>query len=204
MIGILALQGCVEPHERQLARLGVAARRVRLAADLDGISGLILPGGESTTMLHLLKVFAMIEPLQERASKILYWGVCAGAILMARSLAETSVRGPGQFTLGIMDVTVERNAYGRQRESFTDEVELAGGRRQSATFIRAPRFVAWGAGVSVAGSNDGEAVFLEAGAHMITAFHPELSENLFFHERFARKCGEVVGDAPAARHSLRV
>ena len=187
MIGILALQGCVEPHERQLARLGL----VRLPADLAGISGLILPGGESTTMLHLLRVFDMVEPLKERAKEIPFWGVCAGAILMSRALSDASVRAPGQFTLGIVDVTVERNAYGRQLESFTGDVTLTEGGCET-TFIRAPKFVAWGKSVRVAGTHKREAVFLESGAHMLTAFHPELSENLFFHETFARKCGEAI------------
>lgn len=188
MIGILALQGCVEPHEAHLEKLGIPHKRVRLPKDLQGIGGLILPGGESTTMLHLLRVFDMVEAVQKRAKEIPYWGICAGSILMARELVGKS-RGPNQISLNIMDIIVERNAYGRQMESFTDGVELGDGSREEATFIRAPKFSAWGKNVRVAGNYGKEAVFLEEGQHMVTAFHPELSQNLFFHRYFAKKCG---------------
>lgn len=201
MIGILALQGCVEPHARHLAELGIPCKKVRLAADLDGVRGLILPGGESTTMLHLMRVFQMVEPLQATARVIPFWGVCAGAILMAKELM--GARGPGQVSLGIMDVTVERNAYGRQLESFTDDVELTGGVRESATFIRAPKFIAWGACVEVCGRYRNEVVFLSEGRHMMTAFHPELSENLYFHRLFAERAGFVNASATSQNTSAR-
>ena len=184
MIGILALQGAVEPHEKHFHALGLKTLRVRQAKDLERVQGLVLPGGESTTMLHLLRVFAMVDPLVARAREIPFWGICAGAILMAREL-EGASRGPGQFSLGIMDFSVERNAYGRQLESFTDDVLLTGGQRESSTFIRAPRFRSWGKGVKVLGERAGEPVFLGEGRHLVSAFHPELSTNLFFHEQFA-------------------
>ncbi len=185
MIGILALQGAVEPHENHFRALGLATLRVRCADDLKKVDGLVLPGGESTTMLHLLRVFAMLDPLVERSRAIPFWGICAGAILMARAL-EGASKGPGQFSLGIMDFTIERNAYGRQLDSFTDNVELSDGRRELATFIRAPKFRNWGPGVSVLGSYDNEPVFLGDGRHWASAFHPELSQNLYFHEQFAK------------------
>ena len=190
-IGILALQGCVEPHEKHLAALGVPSLRVRNRAQLEAVDGLILPGGESTTMLHLLRVFDMVDLFCQRAAEIPYWGVCAGAILMAREL-EGTVRGPGQKGLNIMDVAVERNAYGRQLESFTDKVELSDGRVEMATFIRAPKFRHWGESVTVLGHTAGEAVMLAQGRHLMTAFHPELSASSWCHEFFLERCREIT------------
>jgi 5'-phosphate synthase pdxT subunit len=179
-IGILALQGCVEPHAEHLRRLGVEARLVRQRKHLGGIQGIILPGGESTTMLKLAHQFGLWEELRELGGKIPFWGVCAGAILMAKQ-----VENPRQESLGTIDLHVRRNAYGRQVDSFQQEIEL-GGAVETAVFIRAPKFVSWGKGVAVAGRVSGEAVFLESGRHMVTAFHPELSESPWCHERFLR------------------
>jgi pyridoxal 5'-phosphate synthase pdxT subunit len=178
-VGILSLQGCVEPHAVHLRQLGVNVRYVRQARDLEGIGGLILPGGESTTMLKLARQFELWDKLQALSAAIPFWGVCAGSILMARE-----VENPSQESLGIMDIQVRRNAYGRQIDSFQQDIELGGGRMEQAVFIRAPKFVSWGAGVQVSGRVAGEAVFLEEGRHMVTAFHPELSPSLWFHEHF--------------------
>lgn len=186
VVGILALQGCVEPHERHLAKLGASFIRVRKANDLSQVSGLILPGGESTTMLKLLEIFSLIEPLKERARTIPLWGICAGSILMAREISEDS-RAPGQYSLGLMDFSVSRNAYGRQLESFSDGILLEDGRQEVSTFIRAPKFLTWGPFVKAVGRCRGETVFLEEGKNMVTAFHPELSDNLFFHDHFLQK-----------------
>lgn len=178
VVGVLSLQGCVEPHSRHLKALGVEPRLVRLPQDLNGISGLILPGGESTTMLKLAKQFDLWLPLQEKAKEIPFWGVCAGSILMA-----SEVENPKQESLQVMDVKVRRNAYGRQLESFQQDIDL-GNDVEQAVFIRAPKFVSWGPKVNVVGRVREDAVFLAEGKHMITAFHPELTESHWCHERF--------------------
>lgn len=180
-IGILALQGAVEPHAQHLRKLGAEVVYVRLPQDLQGISGLILPGGESTTMLKLAKQFDLWEPLRAKAQEIPFWGICAGSILMAKS-----VENPQQESLGVMDIAVRRNAYGRQLESFQQELQTESG-PQAAVFIRAPKFTGWGKSVRVAGTLNGDAVFLEEGKHMATAFHPELTDNGWFHRRFLAK-----------------
>lgn len=181
MIGILALQGCVEPHAAHLQKMGVPFRLVRLPQDLEGLSGLILPGGESTTMIRLAKLFDLWQPLKSTSKEIPFWGICAGSILMAKT-----VENPGQESLGVMDITVRRNAYGRQLESAQEEVDL-NGKKETAVFIRAPKFVEQGPQVKVAGTVSGEPVFLEEGRHMVTAFHPELADSHWCHEIFIQK-----------------
>lgn len=180
MIGILALQGCIEPHAKHLGAMGAEFRCVRLPKDLEGLGGLILPGGESTTMLRLAESFGLWDAL--KGSDIPFWGVCAGSILMAME-----VENPAQISLGKMDLKVRRNAYGRQLESFQGDVTLVDGKKESAVFIRAPKFMSWGASVKVVGTVGGEAVFLEQGKHMVTAFHPELTDSHWCHELFLKK-----------------
>lgn len=176
LIGILALQGCVEPHAAHLKKLGHESRFIRQRQELEGIRALILPGGESTTMLKLAKQFGLWEPLKELAKEIPFWGICAGSILMARS-----VENPAQESLGVMEIDVRRNAYGRQLESFQQDLQTDAG-PQAAVFIRAPKFLSWGPNVKVRGSLNGEAVFLDDNRHIVTAFHPELTENSWFHQ----------------------
>ena len=186
VIGILALQGCVEPHKKHLEALGAEVRLIRMPQDLIGIDGLILPGGESSTMLKLMKSFALWEPVKELSHKIPFWGICAGSILMAKA-----VENPKQDCLAVMDVAVKRNAYGRQLESFEAPIELNDlelDELASAVFIRAPKFSHWGADVKVCGQVKGEPVFLESGSHMVTAFHPELTESHWCHKIFLDKC----------------
>jgi 5'-phosphate synthase pdxT subunit len=185
VVGVLALQGSVEPHAEHLRALGVTVRYIKNPQDLDGISGLILPGGESTTMIKLAKVFSLWEPLQKKAKEIPYWGVCAGSILMART-----VENPAQESLDVMDVVVRRNAYGRQLESFVTEFSLKEypSVKAEAVFIRAPKFMKWGSDVRVGAEMKGEAVFLDTGTHMVTAFHPELTKNHWAHEIFLKRC----------------
>jgi 5'-phosphate synthase pdxT subunit len=178
MIGILALQGCLDPHAKHLASLGAKSLLVKTNSDLALAKGLILPGGESTTMIKLAKAYGLWDRLQQRAAEIPYWGVCAGSILMAKA-----VENPAQESLGVMDVVVRRNAYGRQLDSFQASVDL-GSQSEPAVFIRAPKFVSWGPGVAVKGFVAGEPAFLDDGRHMITAFHPELTESPWFHELF--------------------
>jgi pyridoxal 5'-phosphate synthase pdxT subunit len=183
-VGILSLQGCVEPHADHLRALGVEVRHVYKAEDLRGIQGLILPGGESTTMLKLAMEWGLWEPLQKAAKEIPFWGICAGSILMAKE-----VENPQQPSLGVMDIKVRRNAYGRQVDSFQQSIELTGGEKEEApaVFIRAPKFVSWGPSVKVAGQVNGESVYLEEGRHMVTAFHPELTDSHWAHRRFLSK-----------------
>ena len=183
-IGILALQGCIEPHAKHLEKLGIPHSFVKTKEDLAAVDGLILPGGESTTMIRVALSFSLWEDLAKRAEKIPYWGICAGSILMAKE-----VQNPSQISLGTMDLVVKRNAYGRQLDSFQGVVEMARGNGE-AVFIRAPKFVSWGSQVKVLGKVQGEAVFLEEGRHMVTAFHPELTENSFFHQYFLEKVSQ--------------
>ncbi|RZA08929.1 MAG: pyridoxal 5'-phosphate synthase glutaminase subunit PdxT [Proteobacteria bacterium] len=179
---MLALQGCVEPHVRHLNSLGATVKEVRLPADLAGIEGLVLPGGESTTMLKLANQFSLWDPLKESAAKVPFWGICAGSILMARE-----VENPAQSSLGVMDIVVRRNAYGRQIDSFQEDVHLSSGEVQPAAFIRAPMFLSWGPAVSVLGTVRGDSTFLSQGHHMVTAFHPELSSSHWCHELFLKR-----------------
>lgn len=180
-VGILSLQGCVDPHAEHLKRLGADVRFVYSAKDLTGLHGLILPGGESTTMLKLAMEWGLWEPLKEKAKEIPYWGICAGSILMARQ-----VENPSQDSLGVMELKVRRNAYGSQVDSFQQEIELSAGEKidAPAVFIRAPKFLSWGSAVKVAGKVNGEAVYLDDGRHIVTAFHPELTDSSWCHARF--------------------
>lgn len=180
-IGILALQGCIDPHARHLEKLHVDFSFVKTPSELELVDGLILPGGESTTMIKLAKHYDLWEPLRARAGRIPYWGICAGSIIMARQ-----VENPSQDSLGVFDLSVRRNAYGRQMESFQQNVELSQG-EEPAVFIRAPKFLSWGKGVSVKGRVQGEPAFLDDGRHMVTAFHPELTESSWFHRIFLER-----------------
>ncbi len=181
IVGILALQGCLEPHEKHLRALGADVRLVKSAAELAEVHGLILPGGESSTMLKLARQFGMWDALKERAREIPYWGICAGSILMARA-----VESPAQESLDVMDLVIVRNAYGRQVDSFQGEIAVDG-EKHPAVFIRAPKFKSWGPSVKERGRVGTEAVFLESERHMVTAFHPELTEDSWFHERFLER-----------------
>lgn len=187
LVGILALQGCIEPHQKHLDALGVNYRLVQLPEQLEGIQGLILPGGESTTMIKLAKMFGLWDPLIEKAKSIPYWGICAGSILMAKE-----VENPSQESLSVMDLSVRRNAYGRQLESFQGVVKLANGQEEPAVFIRAPKFVKWGSQVKEAGSVDGDIAFLDDGFHMVTAFHPELTDSSWFHKLFLHRIDQIT------------
>ncbi|HEY8280750.1 MAG TPA: pyridoxal 5'-phosphate synthase glutaminase subunit PdxT [Bdellovibrionota bacterium] len=186
VIGILSLQGCVEPHAEHLRALGCEVRYVRQAKDLTGIQGLILPGGESTTMLKLAKKFGLWDELKKLSGKIPFWGICAGAILMAKE-----VENPSQESLAVMDLKVRRNAYGRQVDSFQQDIQLESG-TEPAVFIRAPKFLSWSGAVKELGKVKGEAVFLESGRHMVTAFHPELGSSGWCHRRFLEKVGNAI------------
>jgi 5'-phosphate synthase pdxT subunit len=189
-VGVLALQGCIDPHTRHLEAMGAEAVLVKLPQDLATVEGLILPGGESTTMTKLAKPSGLWEALQETSHKIPFWGVCAGAILMARQ-----VENPAQESLNVMDVKLRRNAYGRQKESFQTEVQLVTGEVEPAVFIRAPKFLSWGSGVKVQGRIGEEVAFLDDGFHLMTAFHPELTTSHWFHRLFLERIRKLSGKA---------
>ena len=182
-VGVLALQGDVREHAEALAGLGVAAREVRTLAGLDAVDGLILPGGESTTIARLLLAFGLHQPLRERIEGGLpAWGTCAGAILLARRAPELD-----RPTLGVLDVTAERNAFGRQADSFETDLACAGvgGGAMRAVFIRAPRLRDPGPGVEVLATlGDGSIAACREGRVLATAFHPELTPDGRLHAYF--------------------
>ena len=186
--GVLALQGDFEAHLGSLRAIGAPARAVRHARELDGLLGLVIPGGESTTLLHLMADepwFDAIRGLHARGGAIL--GTCAGAILLAREIVN-----PAQANLGLLDATIERNAWGRQVDSFEthiDAPELGG--RLSAVFIRAPRFRAIGPGVEVLARLDGEPVLVRQGNVLAATFHPEIAGEPRLHAAFVQ-AGAVV------------
>ena len=167
-IGVLALQGDFEAHCKTLEQAGARALEVRTAADLSGVDGLILPGGESTTMLKLLDIEGLFEPLLEFGRHYPIFGTCAGAILLA-----TDVLHPCQRSLALVDITVERNGYGRQVDSRIVEIEVEG-QRTEAVFIRAPIIRRAGPQVRVLATYLEQPVLAEQGHHMVATFHPEL------------------------------
>ncbi len=192
MIGILAVQGDFREHEQVYRHLGLPTRRVRKARDLEGIQGLVVPGGESTTIGKLAREYGVEEEARRRveAGELAVWGTCAGAIWLAREV----VGYPGQPRLGVMDIAVRRNAYGRQVESFETDLEVEGFDRPfHAIFIRAPAFVRTGPGVRVLARYRGEPVFVVEGRRMATTFHPELTDDPRVHRYFARLAGVLEG-----------
>lgn len=181
--GVLALQGDFAEHLRVLERLGADGVEVRIPADLEGIDGLIIPGGESTTIRRLLDLYALTNPLTERISGGMpAWGTCAGLILLARELTDDHPR-----PLGLVDMVVARNAFGRQVDSFEEDIEVPalGDRPFHAVFIRAPVIRKVGTGVEVLSRlQDGAPVAARQGKVLVTAFHPELTGDTRFHECF--------------------
>lgn len=186
-IGVLALQGAVEPHLKKLKHLSVTPIEVRTEKGLNDLSGIILPGGESTTMLHLLKLNSLWEPLKNFIQTKPAWGICAGAILLA-----DKVTNPIQDSLKGLAIAVERNAYGRQSESFVTQLspcaQSAILNKVEAVFIRAPKFENISPSVKVFFEFDGKPVLVEEGLHLASAFHPELTNEFFVHEYFLKKC----------------
>jgi len=188
-VGVLALQGDFEAHGRALACAGAEPVLTRTASDLDGLDGLVIPGGESTTMLKLMKAEGMVGPLVEFGQKRPIFGTCAGAILLA-----SEVTHPAQPSLGLMDLTVERNAYGRQIDSrvthVTPEPDFAQRTQPGdleAVFIRAPIIRRVGAKAKVLAAYQGDPVLVEQGRHLVATFHPELSSDMRVHELFISK-----------------
>lgn len=178
-IGVLAIQGDYAAHAEALAESGAEPVEVRKPEELAGLDGLILPGGESTTMLRFLK-HPFFEALERFCGSKPVFGTCAGAIMLARE-----VRNPAQKSLGVLDAVVERNAYGRQIDSaiLTTETSLPGGPLEMV-FIRAPRIVETGAGVEVLALREGCAVLVRQGRVLAATFHPELSADRRVHRLF--------------------
>ena len=184
IVGVLALQGAVQPHRRALEALGADVLLVRTPDVLGRVDRLVLPGGESTTMSKLLVANDLLEPLRERLrGGMPAFGTCAGMILLASHVIDGR---PDQHCLGAIDVTVRRNAFGTQIDSFETDLEIAGleGGPFHAVFIRAPVVEAVGEGVEVLASVGDRAVLCRQGSTLVAAFHPELSEDRRLHERF--------------------
>jgi 5'-phosphate synthase pdxT subunit len=179
-IGVLALQGAYGAHAQRLTTLGAIPRLVRVPQELDGLDGLIMPGGESTTMLKFLERNGFFQVLQSWVRSTPTFGTCAGAILLA-----THVEHPPQPSLAALDITVERNAYGRQIDSsiLTAETALPGGPLEMV-FIRAPRIRATGPGVETLASRDGFPTLVRSGHLLAATFHPELSADPRVHQYF--------------------
>lgn len=188
-VGVLALQGAFIEHEKMLQRLDMQAVEVRLPDHLDGLDALIIPGGESTTIGKLAVSFGLLEPLREFAQHKPVWGTCAGMILLARDI------GRDQPLLGLMDVTVSRNAFGRQVDSFETDLHVPalGPEPFHAVFIRAPLVARVGEGVEVlARLEDGSIVAARQGHWLATAFHPELTGDPRFHRYFLQEVSNLL------------
>ncbi len=182
-VGVLALQGDFQAHERALQRAGAEAVAVRSAADLAGVQGLVIPGGESTTMMKLLQEENLLDPLREFGRERPIFGTCAGAILLANDVAN-----PPQPSLGLMDIDVERNAYGRQLDSRIARLQSQGMEGDlEAVFIRAPIIRRVGQDAKVLASYGGDPVLVEQGRHLAATFHPELTDDSRVHLMFLRK-----------------
>jgi 5'-phosphate synthase pdxT subunit len=207
VIGVLALQGDVREHVAALRAEGADPRPVRRPEELAGVDGIVLPGGESTTMVRLAARFGLLEPLRAAVrAELPAYGTCAGMILLADRLLDAP---PDQPTIGGLDVTVRRNAFGRQVDSFESRVELAGldGGPLTAVFIRAPWVEDAGNGVEVlgrvvGGPADGRIVAVRQGNVVATSFHPELTGDRRVHALFvdivrrhlAERAGPAAGD----------
>ena len=182
LVGVLALQGDVDEHRRALEAAGARTVAVKTRDALDAVDGLVVPGGESTTVIRLLERFDLDAPLVARVRAGLpFWGTCMGMIVAARDVA-----GLEQRTLGLLDVTVRRNAYGRQiaSEHVSLDVPVLGPRPFPAIFIRAPWIERAGREVEVLATHGGHGVFVRAGHVMGTSFHPELTDDTRVHAYF--------------------
>jgi 5'-phosphate synthase pdxT subunit len=188
-VGVLSLQGDFEAHGAALERAGAEPVYVRNAAELEDLDGLVIPGGESTTMLKLMEYENLMEPIREFGRRKPIFGTCAGAILMA-----SQVSNPAQDALGLMDLSVERNAYGRQIDSRVVRIDpeqeftkqTAPGPLE-AVFIRAPIIRSLGDGAQVLARYNGDPVLVEQGKHLVATFHPELTPDSRVHQYFLEK-----------------
>jgi len=199
-VGVLALQGNVAEHLDALRACGADPRPVRRPAELEQVAGLVLPGGESTTLSKLIVAFDLLDPLRERlAAGLPAFGSCAGMILLAREAIDAR---PDQHQLGALDIVVRRNAFGRQVQSFETDLSVTGvgGGPVRAVFIRAPWVESVGRGVdvlaripsSVRGAASGKIVAVRQGPVMATAFHPEQTGDARLHDLFLRRVREYA------------
>jgi len=190
-IGVLALQGDFAEHLVTLRRIGIAAQEVRLPRHLDGLDGLIIPGGESTTIGKLAVAYGLMEPIEAFGQEKAIWGTCAGAIFLSKDVHRH------QPLLSLMDITVERNAFGRQVSSFETDLDVPALRRidpqerpYHAVFIRAPLIEAVHEDAeALACLSDGRIVAAQQGRLLATSFHPELTDDDRFHRYFASLAG---------------
>jgi 5'-phosphate synthase pdxT subunit len=195
-VGVLALQGAFREHGRALGDVGLEPVEVRRADQLDELDGLIIPGGESTTMWKLMDAYGLEQPiraLHDRGAPV--FGTCAGMILVAREAVDGV---PGQRSLGLIDVVVRRNAFGRQVASFEADLALAGDPDPlTGVFIRAPWIESAGPGVEVLAEHGGHAVAASQDGVLVTAFHPELTTDRRLHRRFAEMVAAARGKVAA-------
>jgi 5'-phosphate synthase pdxT subunit len=183
LVGVLALQGDVSEHVAALRKLLKEVRIVKKAAHLKGLKGLVIPGGESTTVGKLMVKYGLPEAIREYRPAI--YGTCAGTILMAREIVGTQ-----QFSLNLMDIKVERNAYGRQRESFESDISIPtlSAKPFKGVFIRAPVIKRVGENVEVLGTCNGHPVLVRQGKYLASTFHPELTGDMRIHKYFISLC----------------
>jgi pyridoxal 5'-phosphate synthase pdxT subunit len=187
-IGVLALQGAFREHVQILRRLGADVVEVRLPDQLDGLDGLVIPGGETTTMMRLLSIYGLDEAIRRFDGSV--FGTCAGMIVLDRA------------HLGLVDLEVDRNAYGRQVASFEADIPVDGGEPMRGVFIRAPRVREVGPKVEVLAELDGAPVLVRDGRFLVAAFHPELTDDTRVHELFLELVREArfdEGEASLAR-----
>jgi len=179
-VGVLALQGDFEAHARAVRSAGADPFEVRTSSELSSADALIIPGGESTTIRKLATTYGLLEPLRERAhSGLPIFGTCAGMIACARMI--TDGEPP---IIGVVDIDVRRNAYGRQVQSFEADIDVDGVGEMRAVFIRAPRVERVGENVEVLATHDGEPVVVRQGPILLAAFHPELTDDVRLHRLF--------------------
>jgi len=192
-VGVLALQGAFDAHERVLRELGVATHQVRTPADLARVDALVMPGGESTTMARLLGTTALFDPIAARlAEGMPVFGTCAGMILLATDVLDGRA---DQRSFGAIDIAVRRNGYGRQIDSFEDDVEVRGLEEPfHAVFIRAPKVESVGVGVEVLGTHREVPVLARSGSILVASFHPELTPDRRVHAMFL----DIVNTAAAS------
>ena len=183
VVGVLALQGAFHAHARALKQLNVEVREVRLPHDLEGLDGIVLPGGESTTMSHLLISSGVFEVLAQRvADGLPTMGTCAGLILLAQRVLDAR---PDQVSCSVLDVTVRRNGYGRQIDSFEADIAVKGLETPfTAVFIRAPIIEDVGSDVEILAVHNGVPIAVASQNVLAATFHPELTSDVRFHELF--------------------
>ena len=185
-VGVLALQGAFREHMLVLEALGASTTAVRLPEQMDGLSGLVIPGGESTAIAKLMRTYGFYDAIRASCQQgMAVWGTCAGAILMAREIGDAR---PDQEPLGLIDMVVRRNAYGRQVDSFEVPLDFAHiGGPFPGVFIRAPLIEQVGDGVEIVAEHDGRIVAAREGAMLATTFHPELTGDPRVHRYFVER-----------------